>query len=68
MTVFRKLEGKISKLPTRPFLKRTATILLLDFFILVFFILIPAGIVKGIEQCFTYGGSFLLHISTAADR
>ena len=65
---FRKLEDKFLKLSTRPLLKRTANILLLDLFILVFFMLIPAGIVKGLEQCFSYAGRFLLHFSIAADR
>merc|ERR1719458_589696 len=57
MTGTLKLEDKLSKLSTRPLLKRTANILLLDLFILVFFMIIPAGIVKGLEQCFSYADS-----------
>ena len=44
------------KIPARIFPKRTTTIVLFDLMILVIFILIPSGIVKGLEPCFGYGG------------
>jgi len=52
-----KLEGKSFNLIKRPLLKRMATILLLDLFTFLFFIVIPAGIVKALEKCFSYGES-----------
>merc|ERR1711963_800016 len=49
-----RLKGLLSH---RSPIRNICRALLLDLFIITIFILVPAGIVKGLEPCFTYGDS-----------
>ena len=43
-----------------PLLRNLLTMLLLDLFIFIVMMVIPAAIVDGLEPCISYGGIFLL--------
>ena len=60
MFLFREFESSLLKTIASQALRRLMSIILLDLFIIITMMLIPAAIVKQLEACMSYGGKSIV--------
>ena len=60
MFLFREFESSFLKAIASQALRRFMSIILLDLFIIITMMLIPAAIVKQVEACMSYGGKSIV--------
>ena len=60
MFLFREFESSFLKAIASQALRRLMSIILIDLFIIITMMLIPAAIVKQLESCMSYGGKSIV--------